>query len=282
MNRNEIIIFLPVHNRKNITGRFIDCLLKQTYKNYHLVLIDDGSKDGTSEMVQNKMKSVTIIKGKGKWWWAGSLQEGYKWLKKRKISDNDIVVIMNDDTIFDNNFLGLGEEILIRHGKTLLGAQAYSLQNNCLIDSGVYFDEKRFRFTQAGNPEEINCLSTRGLFLYAKDFLRLGGFHPYILPHYGSDYEFTIRAHKMGMKLITDPLLKLYSDEVATGEREFKNKSLLKHIKQVFARGSVRNPIFLSMLVFFTCTWQLRIKNIYKIWNGLCKGFFQRFRRIAR
>lgn len=267
-----IFVLLPIHNRKNITERFIDCLTAQTYQDYHLLLIDDGSSDGTAEMVGAKVEHLTVIRGTGNWWWAGSLQQGYRWLRSIKTGSDDVVLIMNDDTTFEKDFLAMGVGILSRHTNTLLGARAYSLQSKRLTDSGVHVDWKRFSFRQAQNREEINCLSTRGLFMYAHDFLRLGGFFPTLLPHYASDYEFTMRAYRNGMKLITDPSLKLSEDEETTGRRIFQSKSTVSHIREVFSKGSVRNPIYATNLILLACPWKWKAKNILKIWYGVLGG----------
>ena len=60
-----IYILLPVHNRREITRDFIDCLVTQTCQNYHLVLIDDGSTDGTDQMVRERVENLTVIRGNG-------------------------------------------------------------------------------------------------------------------------------------------------------------------------------------------------------------------------
>jgi glycosyltransferase involved in cell wall biosynthesis len=39
----KVYILLPVHNRKEVTQSFIKCLNAQSVKDFHLVLIDDGS-----------------------------------------------------------------------------------------------------------------------------------------------------------------------------------------------------------------------------------------------
>jgi glycosyltransferase involved in cell wall biosynthesis len=78
-----IYILLPVHNRREITKVFIDCLEAQTWQNYHLVLIDDGSTDGTEQVVRERVENLTVIRGNGNWWWAGCLQQGFNFLKKR-------------------------------------------------------------------------------------------------------------------------------------------------------------------------------------------------------
>lgn len=264
----KIYIILPVHNRREITRRFIECLKIQTYKNFHLLLIDDGSTDGTAEMIQGQIQSITIIKGKGDWWWAGSLQQGYQWLKSQELSISDIVLIINDDTEFDPDFLEIGLELLKKQEKTLLLAQCYSKQNQQLIDAGVHLDWSRLSFEKASTPEQINCLSTRGLFLRVEDLFKIGGFHPKLLPHYLSDYEFTIRAHRKGMKLITDPSLKLWVDEEATGHHKLYSGSLFVSFRRVFSKKSAFNPIIWTSFIVLTCPWKWKILNLYRVWIG--------------
>ena len=254
-----IYILLPVHNRRKITRRFIDCLNEQKYTNYHLVLIDDGSTDGTAEMVENYVHTLTIIRGKGNWWWAGSLQQGYKWLKLQKLNNDDIVLLINDDTTFKDDFLKIGQTILIQHPHTLLLAHAYSQQDNRLIDAGVHIDWKQLSFKQAKTPEEINCLSTRGLFIKAIDFIKLRGFYPNILSHYFSDYEFTIRAKRKGLKLMTHPSLYLTSIPNLN-----KNNNLFW--LSYFSKRTPNNPIDRTVLVLLACPWKWKFQNILKIW----------------
>src|SRR5207237_231210 len=50
MTAPRIHVLLPVHNRKVTTEKFVRCLKAQAGADWHLVLIDDGSADGTAEM----------------------------------------------------------------------------------------------------------------------------------------------------------------------------------------------------------------------------------------
>lgn len=47
MGKPKISIILATHNRKEMLPRMMDSLKKQTFKEYELILIDDGSSDGT-------------------------------------------------------------------------------------------------------------------------------------------------------------------------------------------------------------------------------------------
>jgi GT2 family glycosyltransferase len=273
----KIYILLPVHNRRELTRRFIECLKQQTYQNYHLVLVDDGSTDGTSQMVEANIASVSIIKGNGDLWWAGALQQGYDWIKQNHVSPSDLVLIMNDDTVFESDFLERGASIVPRQGKTLVLAQCYDRQVNELIDCGISIDWRRLSFERARTVEDINCLSTRGLFLLAGDFMEIGGFYPRILPHYLSDYEFTIKARRKGMTLITDSELKLWLDVKETGFREFRDKTLSDFFREYFSKRSAVHPLHWFVFIAVACPLYLKPLN----WLRVCKWTLVSFGRAA-
>ena len=45
-------VFTPTYNRVDTLPRVFNCLKKQTYRNFEWVIIDDGSTDGTAELVK--------------------------------------------------------------------------------------------------------------------------------------------------------------------------------------------------------------------------------------
>ena len=84
-----IYIFLPVHNRREVTLEFVAILNSQTYQNFKLLLIDDGSSDGTAAAVREQI-DATVITGSGNCWWGGALDLAYDWgldnLSKKSIA----------------------------------------------------------------------------------------------------------------------------------------------------------------------------------------------------
>ncbi|URA10852.1 glycosyltransferase family 2 protein [Thermospira aquatica] len=258
----KVYILLPVHNRKKITEEFIKNLLHQTFKNFVLLLIDDGSTDGTSEMVLSYLPDAVIIRGKGNWWWGGALHQGYKWIKRNVHNGDDFVLMVNDDVSFNNDFLERALLYLDHHPDTLLLAQGKSMQTGEFIDTGTKVDWKNFSFRNAGEDEEIDCLATRGLFFRVKDFIKIGGFHPILLPHYLSDYEFTIRAKRKGLSLKTTSDVFLWVNEATTGYHEVKD------MKKVFSKKSSINPFYLTMFIILSCPWKYKLSAF---WNGVVK-----------
>lgn len=267
---NKIYILLPVYNRRDLTEAFINCLTAQTYRNHHLILIDDGSTDGTAEMVQERIPSATILKGQGNWWWAGGLQRGIDWLHKASIEDHDIVLMINDDVTFDPYFLEKGAELLSQHPKTLIHSFAIGNKTGRIANAGVKADLKKLKFEDTTSDEETNCLATMGLFMRFEDLKQIGGFYPQLLPHYLSDYEFTIRAHRKGLQLLASPELKILLNEDSTGMRisDIIRLPFAKFIKICFSKKYTMNPVYLSFFAILVCPKLSIPTRLISIWKA--------------
>ncbi len=243
---SKLHIVTAVHNRYKITESFIKDLKNQTYKNIHLILVDDGSTDGTDKMVLNEMQDATILYGDGNLWWGGAMHKAYRYIKENVI-DNDFVLIMNDDTNFEKDFLRIGVDLLKQNENSLITACGYSSNSGDQIDGSINCDISSGE-TFLLNPSEYgNCASTRALFLTAKTFKKVGGFHPKLLPHYGSDYEFTIRANKKGFAIKSFVTLRYTYDETTTGDIDYSSLTL----KKLFSKRSVYNPVYRFAFIFF-------------------------------
>lgn len=266
-----VYIILPVHNRRAITEKFIDCLEAQSYAAYHLILVDDGSADGTEQMVRDRIDPLTVIKGGGNWWWAGSLQQGIDWLKQEGVADSDIVVFMNDDVLFEPGFLKVAVGLLDQHSGMLL-PQVFNQGSGSIEESGVQADMKKLTFRTATSPQQINCLPTRGLFMRMSVLRRVGDFYPKLLPHYLSDYEFTLRAGRMGVMLQTSPQLLIRFDEDATGFRSFKELTIAEFLSRYFSIKSASNPVYWSTFIWLASPRLYMPWHILKIWLSAVKA----------
>ena len=265
---NKIYVLLPVHNRRQTTDRFIRCLQKQTHGDYHLILIDDGSTDGTEEMVRRQIRDLTVIKGRGDWWWGGSLQQGYLWLKSQEMDRSDVALIINDDTEFEADFFEKALSLLKGRSRTLLFARNVSPKTQRTF-IGFRVDWRRLRIEYASTPEEVGGFPTRGVFLRVADFLEIGGFHPRLLPHHGADLEFTMRASRKGMRLLSDPLLRLTFDEdPVRGYAKFKGDPRRDFLNKFFSKKSPDNPVMWTMLIALACPWPWKVVNWFRVWTG--------------
>ncbi|WP_415344667.1 glycosyltransferase family 2 protein, partial [Clostridium perfringens] len=58
----KVSIIMPVYNMENTIGKSIESILRQTYKNIELIIVDDGSKDDSYSICQNFSKKDSRIK----------------------------------------------------------------------------------------------------------------------------------------------------------------------------------------------------------------------------
>ncbi|NOT14945.1 MAG: glycosyltransferase family 2 protein [Methylotenera sp.] len=271
----NIFILLPVYNRREITEKFVNCLSAQTFSNYHLILIDDGSNDGTADMVNSKIDKLTILKGPGDWWWAGSLQQGLKWLKENKVEENDLILFINDDLLFSADYLERACQVMTNKKGVLMLSRFKSGNSEDIVETGVFADLKHLRFEQITSQKEINCLSTRGLFVHWKDVTAIGDFHPKLLPHYLSDYEYTIRAHRKGFKCETSAELLIEPNFDTTGYHKIIEVSLWNFIKKYFSKKSPNNPIYWTSFVLLTSKPLWLIPSLMRVFKRTITTIFQ-------
>ena len=57
-----VSVIVPVYNTREYVEQCLDSLLAQTFKNFEVMLIDDGSTDGSSAICDNYAKKDSRIK----------------------------------------------------------------------------------------------------------------------------------------------------------------------------------------------------------------------------
>ncbi len=239
-----IFIVTAVHNRRERTSAYLTDLLAQTDQDYRLVLVDDGSTDGTAEMVRERMPGAIILEGNGNLFWAGGLHKAYQYLKKGMLSKEDLVFISNDDIHLPENFLETGRQLVTEHPHNLISAVRFVPERPERTRNAVFLrDPVTAKSRRCAPGEPGNLTSTRALFMTAEAYLNIGGMHPFLIPHYCSDDEYTLRAARKGYSSISAENLAFTGDDstftvkMKSGE---KKKSLAEH----FRKNSSTNPFY--------------------------------------
>ncbi|NEP77369.1 MAG: glycosyltransferase family 2 protein [Okeania sp. SIO3B3] len=255
MQTPTIHIILPVYNRIDTTRAYIDQLLAQSYTDYHLILADDGSTDGTADMVASRVDNLTTLRGTGDWWWAGGLHAGYKWLLSHPPKDGDLVLLMNDDVRFEPDFLSSAVQEMAGKANTLLAATAYDIHTGESTPNCAYMDPVYIIFS-ADSANEPNCCSTWTLFLRAEDMFKIGGFHPKLLPHFLSDIEYTLRAHQKGFQILESSSVKIGVDFESTHNKPHNCQTISQYFQSLFSKKNADSPVIFLFFAALRIPWK--------------------------
>ncbi len=92
-------IIIPTYNRANMLTKAIESVLAQTYDNWELIIVDDGSTDNTKEVV------LSYKSDKIKYVYQKNQKESVARNKGIDIAKGDYICFLDDDDYYLDNFL---------------------------------------------------------------------------------------------------------------------------------------------------------------------------------
>lgn len=199
---NQIAVLITCHNRKEKTLSCLDYLYAAINKVnrclFHVFLVDDGSTDGTGEIVGIHFPQVTVIKGNGNLFWNGGMR--LAWETAKEIKDYDYYLWLNDDTFLDNNaiieLLECHEEALIRNSQSSIIVG--SCRADVADDLGSYGGRTKTKLL-IPNGELQNCLYINGnIVLIPKEIFEILGNLSPEYTHGIGDFDYGLRAIQAG------------------------------------------------------------------------------------
>ncbi|WMJ72090.1 glycosyltransferase family 2 protein [Cytophagaceae bacterium ABcell3] len=99
-------IIIPTYNRAKLLKKAVDSVLSQTYPHYEILIIDDGSNDGTQDMVY-KVFSEDLLNKKIRYVNHPHKGVGYARNKGLEIAQGDFIAYLDSDNIWHKNFLSI-------------------------------------------------------------------------------------------------------------------------------------------------------------------------------
>ncbi len=230
MSNVNVFVIIPVHNRLHLTRACVAALDQQTFRDFTVVVVDDGSTDGTASALEREFPEVTVLGGDGTLWWAGAMNVGVDWALRHASSD-DVIVTLNDDTVPPPGYLQCLMAAQALRPRALIGSLLVSAADRrTIVDGGVHIHWPTAKYScdqasqplpagQANRPEfyQVDVLSGCGTAIPLETFRTIGTYDERGLPHYGADYEFSCRALSAGFQLFVDKTSILFVHEHETG-----------------------------------------------------------------
>tara|TARA_B100000242_G_C43044854_1_gene487625 strand:- start:1758 stop:2603 length:846 start_codon:yes stop_codon:yes gene_type:complete len=261
----DIYVVIPVFNRLDHTKKIIKCLRSQTiYHKLKLVVVNDGSSDGTDIWLKKQL-DINTINGNGYLYWGGSVNLALKKIFKFcKILD--WVLLINNDVEIKENYVEYLLEIAKKNHPAAVGSiiknhedeivsvgpriLTKSLEiNDLLLDDSI--------FSNSELVKNVDALSGRGVLYSVKSLKEVKGLRSKIFPHYFSDYELSLRIKRKGYSLILSKEIVVYTDEkFELIKKERKRKSIF------FKLFSKKSPSLFFSKFFF---WWEASNNLERI-----------------
>jgi len=292
-----IKIIIPVHNRKNLLESCLYSFRRQTYKHFEIIVVDDGSTDGTKQMLKNNFPEVKALKGNGNLWWTGSINKGIGYALSNGVKTQYILVI-NDDLEVYENYLENLIKVARNNPKTLIGSVTVNIDNPDIIDNGgeLMFPQtllhkyinKGKSLSKLGKDTiiQVSRLTGRGVLIPIEVFNDIGLYDEKHFKQCG-DTEFTIRAKNKGYNLIVSysAIIKSHVDSTATTNtneyyslKDFREKffGIKSHtnVRDLFyyALNTSKNPfyfiyVFILNLVGSLYHYLIRLRFIKPVSN---------------
>lgn len=214
----KLEIITPVHNRCSQTLQCIRSLKRSRLEGIeiHIIVVDDGSTDGTSEALRLEFPEVEIVQGDGNLWYTAGTNRGLSAALKH---EPDYILAINNDSIFDENCVWRMVECAENHPRSVVGALLLSWESPHKVfqvsprwelwEGGMRHWRHQTIWTVPEKPWEVELIVGNCVLYPARAVREAGFMDEKKLVQYG-DAEYTPRMKKMGWRLLIEPRARVF------------------------------------------------------------------------
>jgi len=127
----RISVIIPTYNRESYLSRAIDSVISQTLKPFEIIVIDDGSSDGTKNLIKNNYSDIKLITQKNK---GVSAARNIGIIKSR----GDWIALLDSDDEWEKTKLELQSQEVLKNPQYLI-----CHTNEIWIRDGVRVNQKK-------------------------------------------------------------------------------------------------------------------------------------------
>ena len=251
MVKEKLISIIVLNwNGKGDTLTCLESLYNSTYKNFEIILVDNGSSDGSVESFRKlkypNLKLVLLEKNTG---FCGGNIEGLK------IAKGDYIVLLNNDIVVDREWLAYLIKAAQKSEKIgVVGGRAYKWgkKNPAYNKANEFFTYQRVdpytaqAYTLEGNskPEFVDAISGCAALIKRK-LIKEVGFLDAIFFAYYEETDLFARALRAGWKIYYEPQACVWHKVAkSTGEESFFYLYQMARNRALFAIRNFDEPYY--------------------------------------
>jgi len=189
-------IIIPVYNRPQEVKELLESLKQQTFKDFEVLIIEDGSQIKCDVVVESFKKELKV-----RYYFKENSGQGFSRNFGYARAEGDYFIVFDSDCIIPSQYLEEVDNCLNRNYLDAYGGPDRAHKNFTYLQKAISFSMTSV-FTTGGirgnkrhmgtfHPRSFNMGISREVFEKTKG---------YIIPYMGEDIEFSIRITKNGFK----------------------------------------------------------------------------------
>ncbi len=243
-------IIIPLYNRPQEIKELLSTLCKQTYMQFEVLVIEDGSVNDAKDIVASFENKLDV-----KYFFKENSGQGFSRNFGFERAKGDYFIIFDSDILVPSDYLETVKDYLFEHQLDAFGGPDAAHESFTPVQKAISY-AMTSPFTTGGirgNKKHIGQFHPRSfnMGISREVYEKVGGF---ILTRLGEDIEYSIRIHENGFKIGLIPAAKVYHK---------RRTSFTQFYKQLHFFGRARINIYkhfpseLKLVHFFPAVFTL-------------------------
>jgi GT2 family glycosyltransferase len=222
---SEVLVLILSYNGKNLLNDCLRSYLSNSYPSFRVVVIDNGSTDGTREYVESNFPEVKLLRTDINLKYSGGFNFGLKYaFDEQRV---DYVLITNNDVVADKNLISALVEIGEKYKEAgfIIGKVYFHEKPDTFQTVGKKYDSVLWNGGHIGHLEkdigQFDKVEERAwcddiYWLVRRELYEKTGGYDTEFAFQGEDFDWQVRAKQLGYKIMYTPYAKLWHKESMT------------------------------------------------------------------
>ena len=224
MEKIQISIIIPNFNGEQFLKECLNSIKKQNFSHYEVIIVDNGSNDGSVEYLNENYDEFTLIQNQENLGFATAVNQGIK------ASNAEYVFLLNNDTELEVECVS---KLLncIDNDENIFGVSSKMIQNqdrNLIDDAGDEYTILGYTKKVGNNRSKELYKNKREIFsacagaaIYRRNIFDIIGYFDENFFAYMDDVDISYRARIYGFKCVYCPEAVVYHDVSATSGSKY-------------------------------------------------------------
>jgi len=195
----RVSIIMPLYNKVPYVKKAVESVLAQSYKDWELIVVDDGSKDGSPQLVLDLTDERCHMYSQGNQGASAARNTGVR------LAQGELLAFLDSDDWWDETFLTEMVAFADSHPEAGLWACNYWYVKTGKTRVAVHLETGYFNYAEAYLKNKAMPVTSISVLMRKDVFEKVGGFNPQI--RMAEDFDLWVRvALSSKMAFLNKPL----------------------------------------------------------------------------